>query len=159
MDFPLVSVALSYDGINPLDEGRMKPLIEVLPLFATAVVALEAGDKREPASWKAKGPGEVLLRNGTSTRHDYEGLGVMKALAHFVMRDAAAKGFKAVQIETAHDAVKHVWMNPPEPFRAELIVELDTETYEEQRDGVVCKPFAPSRQAMTRVYVTLTPGA
>lgn len=158
MDFPLVSIALSYDGINPLDKDKMKPLIQGLPLFATALVAIEGCDKRDPASWKAKSPGELLLRNGTSTRHDYEGLGVMKALAHFVMLDAAKKGFKAIQIETAHDAVNHVWMNPPGPFRAELVAELDTKTYE-QSDGVKCKPFAPSQQVMTRVYVTLSPGA
>ena len=41
MDFPLVSVALAYDGSQPLDMPRMMPLLEVLPLFATIYGVLE----------------------------------------------------------------------------------------------------------------------
>ncbi len=33
MDFPLVSVAMSYDGINPLDMDKIMPLIACLPVF------------------------------------------------------------------------------------------------------------------------------
>ena len=41
MDFPLVSVALSYDGSNPLDMQRLMALVEVLPLFGTLYEAFE----------------------------------------------------------------------------------------------------------------------
>jgi hypothetical protein len=33
MDFPLVSIALSYDDFVPLDPSKMKPLVAVLPEY------------------------------------------------------------------------------------------------------------------------------
>jgi hypothetical protein len=40
MDFPLVSVALSYDGFNPLDMQRLMVLVEILPLLGALYGAL-----------------------------------------------------------------------------------------------------------------------
>ena len=99
MDFPLVSIALSYDQAKPLDMAQMGPLIEGLPAFGHVYHALAAGDKRAPADWSATAPGQVLMRNGTSTRADYEGAGVMKGMAHWLMREAKLKGFRGIQIE------------------------------------------------------------
>lgn len=70
MDFPLVSVALSYDGFNPLDMQRLMVLVEILPLLGTLYGALESLDRRDPASWKATSLHEVLMRNGTATWPD-----------------------------------------------------------------------------------------
>jgi hypothetical protein len=64
MDFPLVSIALAYDDANPLDFPKLMPLIEVLPLFGTLYQALESLDKRDPSSWKAKGPREQITKEG-----------------------------------------------------------------------------------------------
>jgi hypothetical protein len=61
MDFPLCSVAMSYDGINPLDFEKLGPLIACLPAFATIYGGLEARDPRDPGSWKATGPNQVLV--------------------------------------------------------------------------------------------------
>jgi len=74
------------------------------------------------------------MRNATSTRADYEGQGLMKKLAQWLMRDAARNGFRGIQIECAHDAVSHVWLHPVEPFSAELIGKVDTGAYTEE-DG------------------------
>ncbi|KAH8894617.1 hypothetical protein GQ53DRAFT_683261 [Thozetella sp. PMI_491] len=155
MDFPLVSVALSYDATNPFDPEKVKPVLAIRPLYGVVVTQLRAGDKRDPKSWMPKSPGEVLLRNGTSTRIDYSKQGLMKLMAHWLMHDAAARGYRAIQIECASDSVHHVWMNPPEPYKAELISSLDTGAYEETVEGKKIKPFAPSRQLLTKVYVTL----
>jgi len=155
MDFPLVSVAMSYDSINPLDASKMGPLIEVLPTFATVYHVLAVGDKRDPASWTAIAPGEVLFRNATSTRREYEGQGLMKKLAWFLLREAKAKGFRGVQIESGSDAVAHVWENPPDGFQGEVISELNSETYEMEVGGKVVKPMEPSKQMCKKIYVTL----
>jgi len=48
MDFPLVSIAIAYNGINELDMARIKPMITTLPLFEKVVTALEEQDQRDP---------------------------------------------------------------------------------------------------------------
>lgn len=156
MDFPLASIALAYDGFVPLDMPQLGPLIEVLPLFGTLYHVLESLDKRDPTSWKASRPREALMRNGTSTRADYEGYGLTRKLANWLMREAAAQGYRGIQIECAHDAVTHTWLHPPKPFHAELIGKVDMATYEEENEeGKVVRTFAPSKQVCTKIYVTL----
>ena len=161
MDNPLVSVALAYDQINPLDMEQLGPLIQTLPLFATLYGILESLDQRAPESWKATGPRQVLMRNATSTRVDYERGGLMKKLAQFLMRQADALGYRGIQIEAAHDAVAKTWLEPPEPFRGELVGRFDCGTYEveEEREGEktgrMVKPFAPSVQAISKIYCHL----
>lgn len=150
MDFPLASVALAYDGINPLDMVKLMELIAVMPLFGMLYHVLETQDSRGDA-WKPKEAGQVLLRNATSTRHDYEGEHLMGNLARFLMREAKLNGYMAIQIECAHDAVNHVWTHPPSPFKAELITKVDMATYEQEGQKI----FAPSKQVCTKVYVTL----
>jgi hypothetical protein len=156
MDFPLCSVALAYDGINELEVPKMRLLIDVLPLFATIDQELEKVDQRDPASWKPKGPKEVLMRNATSTRADYEGQKLMKRLAHWLMRHAAEQGFRGIQIESANNAVTHVWLHPPTPFSAELVGKFDTGAYtQEDEDGKIIHPFREGKQVVSKVSVTL----
>ncbi|GAB7345757.1 hypothetical protein MBLNU457_4026t1 [Dothideomycetes sp. NU457] len=157
MDFPLVSVALSYDAANPLDMEQLMPLINTVPIFGTVYAALGALDQRDPKSWVATGPKQVLMRNGTSTRHDYEGKGIMAGLARWVMRYAAREGFRGVQIECLADAVTHVWANPPAPFSGGVVAEFDTETYQEtdEETGGLRKPFGQAKQKVTKIYVHL----
>jgi len=156
MDFPLVTIAMAYDGIHALDMEQIAPLIAVLPAFGTVYHALEATDPRDKASWEPKGPNEVLMRNATSSRQDYEGLGLMGRLARFLMREAAAKGYRLINIEAAHDAVAHVWLNPPAPFKGELISVLDPTEYEEENEkGEKFKPLAPMTQICKKIVVHL----
>lgn len=154
MDFPLVSVALAYDQINALDMSKIEPLIQVLPLFGTVYHVFDVLDKRNK-SWTAKAPREVLMRNATSTRREYEGQGLMKKLAGFLMREAKEQGFRAINIEALNDAVSHVWLNPPKPFTSELVSSIDMATYEEVVDGQTVKPFVPSKKVGMKIYVTL----
>lgn len=157
MDFPLVSIALSYDGADPLDPARMAPLVASLPIFGTIYDHLDVLDPRPLESWKpAKQRGEILMRNATSTRHEYEGKGIMGALARYLMRDAAARGYKAINIECLNDAVTYVWSKPPSPFRGEVIASFMSDEYEEEQDGVKVRPMAPPKQLVTRVWTTLS---
>lgn len=136
IDSPLVSICLAYDGFYPLDLDKLKDFFGLLPLFPIMHEHLHKLDKRDPKSWEPTEPGQVIMRTGTSTRPDYEGLGLMKLMAHWEMKDAAAKGFRGINMESLHPAVDHVWMNPPAPFKAtrvgifnmnELIIEKDRE--------------------------------
>ncbi|KIY03167.1 uncharacterized protein Z520_01634 [Fonsecaea multimorphosa CBS 102226] len=161
MDFPLVSVALAYDGLHELDMEKIMPLIECLPLFGAVYHVLEESDPREAASWKPTGEKQVLMRNATSTRHDAEGNGIMKALAQFLMRYAAEQGFRGIQIECLADAVTKVWSQPPAPFKSTIVAEFNTQDYEEEVevDGVKkkVKPFGEAKQRATKVYCELKP--
>ncbi|EED22604.1 conserved hypothetical protein [Talaromyces stipitatus ATCC 10500] len=86
--------------------------LEIFPLFATMHEHFHTIDKRDPKSWEPTGPGQIIMRTETSTRADYEGMGLMKLMAHWEIKDAAAKGFRGINMETLHLAVDHVWMYP-----------------------------------------------
>jgi hypothetical protein len=154
MDFPLVSVALSYDAYNALDMSKMKPLLAALPHFGLIYHNLEESDGRNPESWKPKGPNEVVFRNATSTRQDYEGEGIMAALARWLMREAASRGYRGIQIEALADAVTHVWSTAEPPFKGTVVGEFHTETWKDE-DGNL--GFAPVHQRITKCYVDLEP--
>ena len=162
MDFPLVSVAMAYDGFNPMDKGQLTQLNESFPLFPTVTGTLGARDTRPEASWKPTAKRQVLLRGGTCTRHDAEGKGIMKALAQFLMRYAHEQGFRAIQINCSADAVTHVWSEPPPPFKGTVVCEFNTGELEEEVevDGVKkkVKPFGDKcQQRVTKVYCDLKP--
>ncbi|KAK3936424.1 hypothetical protein QBC46DRAFT_31105 [Diplogelasinospora grovesii] len=155
MDFPLVAIALSYDGLNEPKPEELKDFVGCLPLIATLFTQLSARDQRDPATWKAKAAGEVLMRSGTATRADYEGRGLTKTLAHWLMHEAAGMGYRGIQVECAHPAVHKTWINPPAPFKAQLISELDSNTYEAEVDGKMARVFAPADVVFSKIYVTL----
>ncbi|KAH8774505.1 hypothetical protein F5883DRAFT_546917 [Diaporthe sp. PMI_573] len=152
MDFPLVSVALAYDSFYPIDATKLTPLRETMPLLAERNRILAARDTRDPETWQATGPGQVLFRNSTATRAGEEGKGFMGVLARHMMRKAAAEGFRGIQIHCLHDSVNRVWSRPPEPFRGEVVARLHCS---EDEDEEVRRKFRGSVQEMTQVYVTL----
>ncbi|KAM0258672.1 hypothetical protein ACHAQJ_003680 [Trichoderma viride] len=156
MDFPLVSVAMAYDSFDPLDPEKLTNMMVALPGFGPAMSALAAADGREIGSWKATGPGQVLFRAATSTRHDHEGKGIMKALSHYLMRASAAKGFRGIQIECVSDAVTHVWSHPPEPFHTDLVSEINSmDVAAEDESGRKFYPLRPSKQRLCKLYCRL----
>jgi hypothetical protein len=157
MDFPLVSVALAYDGINKLDHARIEPLIATLPPFGVMYAVLAERDARDPASWQPTGPRQVLMRNATATKLGEERHGFMKILARYMMRRAADQGFRGIQIETAHDAVSHVWGKPPSPFVGHRVSELDCDYALKDENGTTSYPFHPAKQDMVKIYVDLKP--
>ena len=156
MDFPLATVAMAYDANDPLDMEQVFPLIGVLPLFGTMYHLLDEADPRDPKTWKADAPRQVLMRNATSTREEYEGKKLMAALARWLMRESASKGYRGINIEAAHDAVIHTWLHPPAPFKGNLISEVDSKTHKSKNEqGEEVITFAPSKQMLAKIYVNL----
>lgn len=152
MDFPLVSVALAYDSFYPLDPARVASVFAVLPPLGVRNRVLQERDLRDPKSWQATGPGQVIFRNGTATKANEGGRGFMRVLARYMMRKAAAEGFRGIQIVCLHDAVNRVWSRPPEPFEAAVISRSNCATDE---DMEIRQSFRGSEQEMTKVYVAL----
>lgn len=152
MDFPLVSVAMAYDSYDVLDVTRLSPLLEVMPLLGERSRIFKERDTRDPGSWEATGPRQVLFRNSTATRAGEEGKGFMRILARHMMRKAAAEGFRGIQIQCLHDAVTRVWSHPPEPFRGEVVARFHCS---EDEDEEVRRKFHGSVQEVALVYVTL----
>ncbi|POS73642.1 hypothetical protein DHEL01_v207967 [Diaporthe helianthi] len=152
MDFPLVSVAMAYDSFFPIDGGQLAPLIETMPLIAERTRILDARDGRDPRSWEATAPGQVVFRNSTATRAGEEGKGFMGILARHMMREYAAAGFRGIQIQCLHDSVFRVWSCPPEPFSAEVVARFHCG---EDEDEEVRRSFSGSVQEVSKVFVTL----
>jgi hypothetical protein len=155
MDFPLVSVALSYDAINPLDLEKMGPLLESLPHYGPLHHYLHSFDTRDPSVYTPTAAGEVLFRNATSTRQDYVDHHLMSGTARWLMREAALKGFRGIQIEAVHDKVAAVWSKAEPPFKGYIASQVDMGNLEVK--GV--KPFSPATQVVSKIYVDLKPGA
>jgi hypothetical protein len=152
MDFPLVSVAQAFDSFYPLDMSRSMKLIEMMPQVTVRNRIFDERDKRNPASWKATGPGQVLFRSGTGTKPGEEGKGFMKALAWRIMRRAAEQGYRGIHIQAGHDAVIHVWSRPPSPFKAEVVAKCNGVGDE---DDEYRQAFQGSVQDQVRIYITL----
>lgn len=152
MDFPLVSVALSYDTHNALDLDKMQPLLDSLPHFGLIYHILEEGDTRDPKSWKPTGPRQVLFRNATSMRRDYEGQGIMAGLARWLMREADATGFRSIQIEAVADAVTHVWSVPEPPYQGVVVSKFDTASWKDEEGNLA---FDPAHQKIAKCFVDL----
>ncbi|EER36861.1 conserved hypothetical protein [Histoplasma capsulatum H143] len=130
MDFPLVSIALSFDPFNPFEMEKMMSLFALAPEFAFINAQINERDTRDPAMLEdPSAPGQILRRNSTATRADYMGLGLMKMLSHHLMNEAAGKGFREIKIETFSDAVFRVWTNPPSPYKAEVVCELNLKEF------------------------------
>jgi hypothetical protein len=140
MDFPLVSVAVAYDGFKKPDMAVYNPIIKLVPLFGQLHYEMEKRDTRKEEERKPKGVGEMVFRSGTATRKDYAGHGIAKGLAHWLMKEVAGCGFKGMQIGVAHEALVRVFMNPPAPFMGEVVGEVDLRTFEVEEDGVRVRP-------------------
>jgi hypothetical protein len=156
IDSPIVSICMAYDGFHPLDLAQLTGFFNILPLFAPMHEHFHDTDARDPKSWEPTAAGQVIMRTGTSTRVDYAGLGLMKMMAHWEMKDAAAKGFRAINIETLHSAVDKVWMNPPAPFKAMRvhIFNMNELTVEKDGEKVVAAPQVDVLAG--RIYIDLT---
>ncbi|KAF2276289.1 uncharacterized protein EI97DRAFT_377962 [Westerdykella ornata] len=152
MDFPLVSIALSYDAFDPLDFNKMGALVECLPHFGIIYHVLAQGDRRDPDPSVPSRRGEVLNRNGTATRQDYAGEGIMAALARWLMKEAAGRGYRGIQIETSSDAVKSVWEKAEEPFKGSVVSRFVTSEYVDEEGK---RPFGAVRQECAKIWVDL----
>ncbi|KAI5868706.1 hypothetical protein GGS23DRAFT_546843 [Durotheca rogersii] len=156
LDSPLVSVALAYDGFDKFDHARLCPTENWFPGVTGIMKLLVERDTRDPASWEPTAHGQVMFRNSTQTRSDYQGHGLMKALSHFLMRQAKKEGFRAIKIECFNEILPRVWLNPPAPFRAVLVSQAHTSEVEEVgEDGETVFPIRGAPQKVSRIHVDL----
>lgn len=156
MDFPLVSIALAYDAWDKMDMAKLGPLIDCMPHFKDVYTVLGELDTRDPNPAVPTKANEVMYRNATSTRHDYEGEGCMGGLARWLMREADARGFRAIQIESVNDGVEHVWSKPPAPYKGTVVAKFNAGTYVDKEGR---KVFEPAVQSVSKIYVDLQPQA
>lgn len=88
MDFPLVSIVMSYDGYWPPISDAIQKFKEAFPVVARTLGALGSRDAREPESWKPNATGQLPRRHGTMTREGYQGTRLAKKLAYYLMDEA-----------------------------------------------------------------------
>lgn len=156
MDFPLASLALAYDGFNKFDFSQLTEMEKWLPGIPGISKLLEERDTRDPASWQPTALGQVMFRNATQTRSDYQGRGLMKTLAHFLMGQAKKQGFRAIKIECFNEILPRVWCKPPAPFKAILVSEGHSSEVEDvNEDGEKVYPIRKASQKVSRIHVDL----
>ena len=130
MDFPLVSIALSYDATDPPDEAKLQDYYDILSVARDMFSHL--GSLIPPSARAGYGGagcgelrrGKVLMARSLATRGDYERHGIMKGMAWWLMREAKRWDYEVIETRTGSAAVRRVWENPPEPFRATVMSEF-----------------------------------
>jgi hypothetical protein len=125
MDFPLVSIAMSKDcaAAKPVLEAKegaisWSMLARGSKTIRDTLKKRDTSGKIEPSSGTESEMGRVIKRSGTHTRGDFTRRGLATALAHHIMREFAAKGYKEILIHAGDPAVIKAWLEPPEPFIA-----------------------------------------
>ncbi|KAL2368614.1 hypothetical protein RJ035_007534 [Blastomyces gilchristii] len=154
MDFPLVSIALSYDAFHPLDMEKMMHIFSIVPSLPFIMGQIDGLDTKNSDARIPSGPGKIVQRNSTATREDYNGMGLMKILAHWLMHELAGKGYKGIKIESFSDAVFHVWTHPPQQYKAEVVCQINLKEFAGESLGEkVTLNYAD--QKVSRIYVAL----
>ena len=144
MDFPLVSVALSYDFFNQRKADLEPSILEILPLHPPMMALLAKGAPAPSDPRWPKGQGEVVCRTGTVTKPGYERQGLMTALNKFVMLEMKSRGYRNLIIGTAGNglAVHRVYTNPPVGCTTQVLHHYDVEAMELKDENVgTLKPY------------------
>ncbi|KAI1814580.1 hypothetical protein GGS20DRAFT_403938 [Poronia punctata] len=148
IDFPIVCAALSYDKAIPIPPEVMEGVVGFIPEYNYPRTFLAAS--LSSVGYKPETPkrGEVLVRGGTMTRRDYVGRGLMTAISRFIMHDAHVRGFKKIDMPMANASVSKIWLNPPAPYRAELVVDIDIRENEVEIDGKMVRLFSEAKSGL-----------
>ncbi|KAI0127041.1 hypothetical protein BJ170DRAFT_724751 [Xylariales sp. AK1849] len=142
MDFPLVSLALSFDCYDQRTADFEEPLLEILPLHPFLMAELGKGDKRPAESWLPRALGEVVCRCGTITKPGYENRGLMTALNSFLMLELKAQGFRGIFIGIAGTPVYRVYTKPPAGCKSVVLHHFNVEEIElEDHERNKYKPY------------------
>ena len=145
MDFPLVSLALTYDFFYQRKADFEPPMLELIPLHPQVMMLLGQADPRPSESWLPHAAGEVVCRTGTVTKPGYERQGLMGALSKFVILQLKHFGFRGLIIGTAGSAVHRVYTEPPNGVKSTVLHHYDVEAMElEEQDGRKIRPYVGS---------------
>jgi hypothetical protein len=146
MDFPLVCVALSIDGFDRRPDQATRDLYEFMPLVKElgtylSSIAHTYESACEPDDW-----GKLLIRSGCVTRPEYEGRGLMTALNHFVILEAKARNYQAINVGVSSGSVYRNWMRAPPGCRSTVVANVDIWNIElRNQDGRLVRPYVDSR--------------
>lgn len=152
MDFPLVSIVLSYDGFQTFDKKALEEFLSAFREIGPLLGEFEKRDTRDPETRKPTELGQLLRRNATNTRSGYEGEGITKKLTYYLIDEARRGGFKTMQVESIHPGVTHILLNAPSPCSTRVVAKYEVDELED-KDG---KPlFKDIKQTMSRVVVDL----
>ncbi|EQL01068.1 hypothetical protein G6O67_002443 [Ophiocordyceps sinensis] len=147
MDFPIVSVSQWYDAGAAGDAAIWALRRRAAPMYCLTSDMLDDRDTSFPQDARTPtGPGQVLEDKGTSTLEGHGGQGLMKGLAHFVMKEMKARGFRGFSITCMAPQVHHVFTHPPEPFKGVTVVEMTLRDHEiKDEKGQLYRPLAKSK--------------
>lgn len=144
MDFPLVSVAMSYDFFYQRKADFEPPIREILPLHLPMMALLAKGAPGPSDPRWPKAGGEVVCRTGTVTKPGYERRGLMTALNRFVMMEMKSRGYRNLIIGTAGNgpSVHRVYTNLPMGCSSQVLHHYNVEEMElEDENGQTVKPY------------------
>lgn len=143
IDFPLVSIALSCDAADPPDKRKMQQYLDIRPGYKQACMHLESLISTSARDGYIDAPlGTVLMRKGSVTRSDYEGRGIMKGLALWLVGEAKHRGFEVIELPVSSPAVRRVWKNLPPPCHVVVMAEYVIEDIEISDEyGRKTRPF------------------
>lgn len=157
IDFPLVSIALSHDAADPPDEHKVEGYLDIRPSYKQACAHLESLIPASARDGYRDAPlGKVLMRKGSVTRGDYEGRGIMKGLALWLVWEAKRCGFEVIEIPVSSPAVRRVWENLPPPFKVDVMAEYvieDLEVCDER--GKTERPFEGIQTEICQLRINL----
>lgn len=145
MDFPLVCIALSVDGLDKRSDDATKSLYDFIPMVKSLGTYLAGRSRESEHTWVPLETGELLIRSGCVTKPGYEGQGLMSALNHFVMLEAKARSYSAISVGVGHPAVFRNWMKAPEGCRSRVVATIDVWDIElEDEEGRLVQPYVNS---------------
>ncbi|KAJ5975036.1 hypothetical protein N7481_008743 [Penicillium waksmanii] len=157
IDFPLVSIALSHDAADPPDEHVMRRHLDIRPGYAQLCAHLESLIPASARDGYRDAPlGKVLMRKGSVTRGDYEGRGIMKGLALWLVVEAKRRGFEIIEIPVSNAIVRRVWENLPPPCRVVVMAEYVIEDLEVcDENGRKKRPFEGIKTEICQLRIKL----
>ena len=177
MQFPLVSIAMSKTSTaeqllanykkeagnnTEAVKGAAPSWKDILPLQAIMSKDLKDQEAKllKTGFFDELPTGDAVRRSGTHTwGAEHTGKGLSRALAHYMMDKAKAKGIKWIMIHTGSDAINKVWENPPEGYKHHVTGEFNTANHREVNTDTeqMHNPFGAAEVICKRIWVDLQP--
>lgn len=127
MDFPLVAIALSYDGFTNFDTRPIEEFCKALPEPGYLFNEFEKRSLGDSESSAPTAPGQLVKRNATNTKLGYEGRGFAKKLTYHLTDEARREGFRSLIVNCVHPAVTHIMLNTPCPASARVLAAFESD--------------------------------
>ncbi|KAI1860496.1 hypothetical protein JX265_009895 [Neoarthrinium moseri] len=141
LDFPIVSLALSYDLLQPPPKEAYAAMGRLLPAWGAMMAQFTDTAQTIPNLPQPTEIGQYAHRSGCITRSEYEGKGLGKLASWWVMHEMAAKGFWGLLVGAGNDQISKIWLHKDAPFRVATIIKEDLWQVELEVDGQKIRPY------------------